>query len=291
MSTKNINTTNALQGLIPVEMATEILRDVADNSAVMQLGNMIPMDTPTKEFPVELTQAGAYWVGEGQKITIDEASWATVKMEAKKLAVIVPATREALEDGSINVLEEVKRQIAEAFAKKFDAAALFGTDSPWGSGKSIVEYAKSNGKNIAATTNVIKDLSDVMGVLEAEEIEPNAFVSTRALKAELRNAENNAGYSIFEDKTKDAPARLHGNPLMFTKNFDKSAAKVITGDFDKLYFGILDDIEYKISTEGTVGNINLFEQDMVAVRATMRVAYLAIKDDAFSVITPATRKK
>lgn len=290
MSTKNIKTTNALQGLIPVDMATEILRDVADNSAVMQLGNMIPMNGPVKEFPVELTQAGAYWVGEGQKITVDEATWATVKMEAKKLAVIVPATREALEDGSINVLEEVKRQIAEAFAKKFDAAALFGEDSPWGSGKSIVEYAKTNGKKVTATANVIKDLSDVMGVLEDEEIEPNAFVSTRALKAELRNAENGAGYSIFEDKTQDSPARLHGMPLMFTKNFKKEDAKVITGDFDKLYFGILDEIDYKISTEGTVGNINLFEQDMVAVRATMRVAYLAVKDDAFAVIEPAMLK-
>lgn len=282
----NLISTNELKGLIPAEMANEIIKDVVSNSAMMRLAKVVPMNAPTKQFPVELTKAGAYWVGEGQKITVDKASWATVELVAKKLAVIVPATKEALQDGSINVLQEVKTQIAEAMAGAFDEAALFGTNSPYGENKSIVEIAKQNSKKLTATNNIIKDLSDVMGLVEEEELEPNAFIASRALKAELRNAENGAGYSIFEDKTQDAPARLHGEPLVFTKNFKKEAAKVITGDFDKVYVGVLDGIDYQISTEGTVGDINLFEQDMVAVRATMRVAYLVIKDDAFAVVEP-----
>lgn len=282
----NLISTNELKGLIPAEMANEIIKDVVSNSAMMRLAKIVPMNAPTKQFPVELTKAGAYWVGEGQKITVDKASWATVELVAKKLAVIVPATKEALQDGSINVLQEVKTQIAEAMAGAFDEAALFGTNSPYGVNKSIVEIAKQNSKKLTATNNIIKDLSDVMGLVEEEELEPNAFIATRALKAELRNAENGAGYSIFEDKTQDAPARLHGEPLVFTKNFKKEDAKVITGDFDKVYVGVLDGIDYQISTEGTVGDINLFEQDMVAVRATMRVAYLVIKDDAFAVVEP-----
>lgn len=282
----NLISTNELKGLIPAEMANEIIKDVVSNSAMMRLAKVVPMNAPTKQFPVELTKAGAYWVGEGQKITVDKASWATVELVAKKLAVIVPATKEALQDGSINVLQEVKTQIAEAMAGAFDEAALFGTNSPYGVNKSIVEIAKQNSKKLTATNNIIKDLSDVMGLVEEEELEPNAFIASRALKAELRNAENGAGYSIFEDKTQDAPARLHGEPLVFTKNFKKEAAKVITGDFDKVYVGVLDGIDYQISTEGTVGDINLFEQDMVAVRATMRVAYLVIKDDAFAVVEP-----
>lgn len=282
----NLISTNELKGLIPAEMANEIIKDVVSNSAMMKLAKVVPMNAPTKQFPVELTKAGAYWVGEGQKITVDKASWATVELVAKKLAVIVPATKEALQDGSINVLQEVKTQIAEAMAGAFDEAALFGTNSPYGTNKSIVEIAKQNSKKLTATNNIIKDLSDVMGLVEEEELEPNAFIASRALKAELRNAENGAGYSIFEDKTQDAPARLHGEPLVFTKNFKKEDAKVITGDFDKVYVGVLDGIDYQISTEGTVGDINLFEQDMVAVRATMRVAYLVIKDDAFAVVEP-----
>ena len=290
MATNNVST-NELQGLIPAEISSEIIKDVAQGSVMMRLANTVPMNTPTKQFPVELTKAGAYWVGEGQKITVDKASWATVELVAKKLAVIVPATREALQDGSINVLQEVKGQIAEAMASAFDDAALFGTNSPYGAGKSIVEKAKAGGKKIQATANLIKDLSDVMGLVEDEELDVNAFVSTRALKAELRNAENGAGYSIFEDKTQDAPARLHGEPLVFSKNFDKTAAKVVTGDFDKVYVGVLDGIDYQISTEGTVGDINLFEQDMVAVRATMRVGFLVIKDEAFAVVEPAVARK
>lgn len=289
MTTNNVST-KELQGLIPTDMASEIIKEVAQNSVMMRLAKTVPMNAPTKQFPVELTKAGAYWVGEGQKINVDKASWATVELVAKKLAVIVPATKEALQDGSINVLEEVRTQIGEAFAAAFDDAALFGKNSPYGTNKSIVELAKQKSKKITATNNIIKDLSDVMGLVEEEELEPNAFVSTRALKAELRNAENGAGYSIFEDKTQNAPARLHGEPLVFSKNFDKTQAKVITGDFDKVYVGVLDGIDYQISTEGTVGDINLFEQDMVAVRATMRVAFLVIKDDAFAIVEPAPGK-
>lgn len=289
MSTNNVST-KELQGLVPAEIASDIIKDVAQGSAIMKLANIVPMNQPTKQFPVELTKAGAYWVGEGQKINVDKASWKTIELVAKKLAVIVPATKEALKDGSINVLEEVKTQIAEAFAAKFDDAALFGTESPYGTGKSIYEIAETASKKVTATKDIVKDLSNVMGLVEEEELDVNAFVSTRAIKAELRNAENTAGYSVFEDKTKDAPAMLHGEPLVFTKNFNKTKAKVIAGDFDKIYVGVLDGIDYQISTEGTVGDINLFEQDMVAVRATMRVGFLVIKDDAFAVLAPNALK-
>ena len=73
MATKNIST-QELQGLIPAELTTEIIKDVAEGSVMLQLAQVKEMDAPTMEFPVELDKPGAYVIGEGQKITIDKAS-------------------------------------------------------------------------------------------------------------------------------------------------------------------------------------------------------------------------
>ena len=42
-------------------------------------------------------------------------------MEAKKLAVIIPVTKRKINDTTINVFEELKPTIAEAFYKAIDA--------------------------------------------------------------------------------------------------------------------------------------------------------------------------
>lgn len=287
MATKNISTVE-LQGLVPAELRTEIIKDVTEGSVMLQLANVKEMNQPTMQFPVELDKPGAYVVGEGQKITVDKASWKTIEMTAKKIGVIVPATREALEDGIINIPQEVKASIANAFARKIDECTMFDSTEFYGSGKSIFELAEGTALN--STGNIFEDASNLMGLVEAEDLEPNGFVAPRTLKAAIRNDKNAALNYVVEDKVNGEPARMHGEAIVYSKHFDKSKAQLLTGDFDKVYVGILDEIEYKVSDQGTVGDINLFEQDMVAIRATMRVAFLVIKPEAFAVLKPAAAR-
>lgn len=288
MATKNISTVE-LQGLVPAELRTEIIKDVIEGSVMLQLANVKEMNQPTMQFPVELDKPGAYVVGEGQKITVDKASWKTIEMTAKKIGVIVPATREALEDGIINIPQEVKASIANAFARKIDECTMFDSTQFYGSGKSIFELAE--GTALTATGNIFEDASNLMGLVEAEDLEPNGFVAPRTLKAAIRNDKTAALNYVVEDKVNGEPARMHGEAIVYSKHFDKAKAQLLTGDFDKVYVGILDEIEYKVSDQGTVGDINLFEQDMVAIRATMRVAFLVIKPEAFAVLKPPTKAK
>lgn len=287
MATKNISTVE-LQGLVPAELRTEIIKDVTEGSVMLQLANVKEMNQPTMQFPVELDKPGAYVVGEGQKITVDKASWKTIEMTAKKIGVIVPATREALEDGIINIPQEVKASIANAFARKIDECTMFDSTEFYGSGKSIFELAEETALN--STGNIFEDASNLMGLVEAEDLEPNGFVAPRTLKAAIRNDKNAALNYVVEDKVNGEPARMHGEAIVYSKHFDKAKAQLLTGDFDKVYVGILDEIEYKVSDQGTVGDINLFEQDMVAIRATMRVAFLVIKPEAFAVLKPASSR-
>lgn len=285
MATNTVLTTD-LQGLIPEELMNELIKETTEGSVMLRLANVKEMKSPIQHYPIMLSGPGAYVVGEGQKIQTDKMTAATIELIAKKLAVNVIMSREALQDGVLNLLEEAKSQIAEAFAKKLDASTLFDSTDFYGVGKSIYELAKAKGNKLVGTGQVFEDASNAMGLIEAADLEPNAFVAPNALKARIRNDKTAALNYVVEDKVNGEPARMHGEPIVYTKSFDKVKADLICGDFDKVYVGILDSIEYKILTEATIGEVNLAEQDMVAIQATMRVGFLVIKDDAFSYVEP-----
>ena len=120
-----------LTGFVPVEQATEIMKDVARGSSILRLSKVSQMESDTKKIPVMTEGAGAYWVGEGERIKTTKAGWIYPELKAKKLAVIIPVTKEKLKDTTVDVFNELKESIAEAFYKAIDAAAIFGTQSPF----------------------------------------------------------------------------------------------------------------------------------------------------------------
>ena len=57
-----------LQGFVPVEQATEIMKDIARGSSLLRLSKVTEMTSDTKKIPVMVEGPGAYWVGEGERI-------------------------------------------------------------------------------------------------------------------------------------------------------------------------------------------------------------------------------
>lgn len=96
-----------LKGFVPKEQSSEIIKKVTRGSSVMRLSRAEPMTSETKSFPVMTSGAGAYWVGEGKRISTSGATWIFPELRAKKLAVIIPVTKEKLEDSTINVFSEL----------------------------------------------------------------------------------------------------------------------------------------------------------------------------------------
>ena len=109
----------------------------------------------------------------------------------------------------------------------------------------------------------------------------------------LRDENGNALFVPGTDQNE-----LYSNPIYFSRNgaWDKTKADIIAGDWDKSLVGIRDGIEYEILKEATLQGtldedgkpISLAEQDMIAIKATMRLGYLVVKDEAFAVLQPKT---
>ena len=79
---------------------------------------------------------------------------------------------------------------------------------------------------------------------------------------------------------------LYGYNLAEIKNgswvLGPTGAVMLAGDFDKAMIGIRSDISFKMFTEGVVSDdtgkviLNLMQQDAVAMRMTMRLAYATV---------------
>ena len=200
-----------LAGFVPVEQATEIMKDVARGSSILRLSKVEPMESDTKKIPVMTDGPGAYWVGESERIQTSVATWIFPEMNAKKLAVIIPVTKEKLNDTTINVFAELRPAIAEAFYTAIDAACLFGINSPFA--KNIFGVAQDAGNVVEVGTNpkLDLDISDVMALVEDAGFDVNGFAAHYGIKNSLRKLRDENGAPLFA-----AGTNFHGRSSRLT---------------------------------------------------------------------------
>lgn len=286
-----------LSGFIPEETSSEIIKDVARGSSIIRLSKAEEMKTDEKKVSVMTSGPGAYWIGEGERIKTSKAAWIYPKLVAKKLAVIVPVTKEKLEDTTIDVFSELRPSISEAFYKTIDSACIFGTASPFET--SLFGKISKAGNTISATDKIDVDVSDLMSKVEESGFDVNGFTATIGLKGSLRKLRDNNGAALFIEGTNQK--EFYSQPIEFVRNgaWDKEKAVIIGGEWKYSLFGMRQGIEFEILKEATLQNtldadgkpISLAEQDMIAIKATMRVAYLCVKENAFAAVIPSAKTK
>lgn len=281
--------------LIPQEYAEAIIKETPQASAIMSLARRLPdMSAKQKNLPVASALVTAAFVNAtysddadtGQKPT-SEAIWANKSIIAEELAVIVPIPEAVLEDADYDIWGEVKPQIVEAFGQAFDAAVLYGTNAPATWPDSILAGATAAGHTVKIGTGA--DLyEDIMGeagtlaLVEADGYLVTGHIGALTMKSKLRGLRDANGVPIFNSSVQEKTRYiLDGSDCIFPLNgaVNPAASLLISGDWSKLVYSIRKDVTYKVLTEAVIqdaaGNIlyNLAQQDMVALRAVMRLGW------------------
>lgn len=284
-----------LQGFVPSPIAQNIIADVTRGSSVLRLSQVQPMESDNKKFPVMAGGPGAYWVGESERIGTSVAQWIFPEITAKKIGVIIPVTKEKLADTTIDVFGAIRPYIAEAFYKAIDAACLFGTNSPFT--KNIYGVAHAQGQEVQVGTNAKLDLdiSDVMALVEAQGMDINGFAADISFKNSLRKLRDANGNQLYVPDVNQNT--LYAQPIEFARNgsWDKTKALCIGADWRYSIVGIRDQIQYEVLREATLNTVtmadgkplSLAENDMIALKATMRLGFLPVKEEAFALLVPA----
>ena len=238
--------------LIPEERAREIIQGVVTQSAVLSQGRRLPnMSSRTYRMPVLDMLPLAYFVNE------------------------------------YDIWAEVRPRVEEAFGKVIDGAILFDENKPdsWRDGIVTTATKATSVVTLGASDDLYDKIMGKDGVIAKVE-ESGFFVTGHmadiSMRAKLRGLKDSTGNPIFKsDMQNGTRYSLDGSTMNFPNNgaFDKSKALMISGDFSQLVYSIRQDITFKLFTEGIVQNTdgtiayNLMQQDMVALRAVMRIGW------------------
>lgn len=274
-------------GTFTKKMTDIIMKDVAENSVVMQLGQYHEMDgLQEKTVYVQTDGVSAYWVNETEKIKTDKPEVVPVSLKAHKLGIILVASREALNYTWEKFFEDMKPQIVEAFYTKIDEAGLLGHETPFAN--SVAKSAKDSSQVVVGPINY-ENLLKLEDKLYEADINPNAFVSKVQNRSALRESRDGDKKTIY-DKVNNT---IDGITTVDLKSKQFKKGDLLAGDFNSLIYGVPYNINFKISEEGQISTmknsdgtpINLFEQEMVAIRVTMDIAVMVTKANAFAKLT------
>ena len=298
MAYNNLISRTDASALIPQEVSNEIIKAVPEASAVMRLARRLPnMSRNQRRLPVMSALATAYFVsGDTSLKQTTEINWENKYLDAEELAVIVPIPEAVLDDSDFDIWGEVKPSLVEAFGIAIDQAVMYGTNIPasWttnlgAAGLIARALAASNNASAAAYTDLYEAImgetgagaAGVLGLLEADGFVASGHIGYVSLRTKLRNVRSTDGVPIFKSNMQDSTRyELDGAPIIFPTNGSVSSTYwLLSGDWTQLVYAMRQDITYKILDQAVIqdagGNIvyNLAQQDMVALRAVMRLGF------------------
>lgn len=278
-----------IESLIPEAVSREIIQNVPEQSAVMRLGRRLPNMTRAQlRMPVLSGLITAYFVdGDTGLKQTTEAAWENKYINAAELAVIVPIPETVLDDQDYDLWAEIRPRLVEAMGIAFDQAVLFGTNAPADWPEDLLDGATAAGN--AVTVGAVGDLYDdimsvggVIGMVEEDGYMVTGHVAALQMRARLRGLRDLQGQPIFVRVMQAATQyELDGAPVEFIRSgaMDVAQALMFSGDWSQLVYSVRQDITYKILTEAVIQDntgaiiYNLAQQDMVALRAVMRLGW------------------
>nr|DAZ67439.1 MAG TPA: Major capsid protein [Caudoviricetes sp.] len=271
-----------LKGSVPTEIANEVIKNIVSQSTAFKVCKHVPMSSDKKVLPMLSDTGSAYWTDEGEEIQTSIHGWEYPELEAKKLAVIIPFTKEKYEDSVMSVMEEIKQGISDAFTRSIDSAIFFGTNTPF---DTDIVGSVLEGSKIENSGKLDMDISDAMSKIEANDLVVNGIVAPNSVKATLRTLRDSNGNALV------VPGGVTGTQIYNTpihiptsKVWDNSKASSIVGDFNRAVIGTRSGITYEVLDQATVGGINLAERDLLAIKCTMRFGFKVVDPKAFALI-------
>lgn len=271
---------------LPASVTSEILSKVQESSKVMSLARQMLLPGNGAAVNVLLSDPEAAWAGETEKKTVSNPTVATKILRGYTLSVIVPFSNQFRRDASA-LYSAIVEKLPDALGRKFDQTVFFGT-AP---GSDFDTLASVTAQSLA---------SDVYQGLVAADTDialhggiSNGYIFSAQGKGILLGAVDDVKRPLFtyDATSRDIP-RVLGQRTEVTKAAFKSGSpsKVgFVGDWNQAVWGMVDGVKINFSEDATLdlgdGNvINLFQQNMFAVRAEIEVGFRALTD-AFNALT------
>jgi len=286
--------------LVPQPLAADIIQEAPKASAALSLMNRTTLSSKTQRMPVLDVLPVAYWVGgdTGMKQTTQQ-QWKNVILVVEELACIVPIPEAYLDDADVPLWSQVQPRITEAVGALIDSAVLWGVNKPATWGESVFVGATKSGHWVTegAGVDLGVDVSNLGLAMAQSGYTVNGFAAMPGMSWKLTGLRSAQGVPIYQPNMQAGPGgNLYGYNLSEVNNGSwinpTAGALMLAGDFTKSIIGIRNDISFKMFTEGVISDdtgkviLNLMQQDSVAMRMTMRLAYATV--NPVTIMQPAS---
>ena len=112
---------------VPDNLSSEIIPLLRQLSVVRSLGaRVIPVPNGNLNIPRQTGAANFQWVGQNKPILSSKVTLGMIKLSAKKLAGMIPASNELLRDGSIAADRFIRDELTSGIAESEDITCLYG---------------------------------------------------------------------------------------------------------------------------------------------------------------------
>ena len=279
---------------LPVDVSNEILQKTQGASAVMTLARQIALPGRGAAINVITSDPTASWVGETSAKPVSNPGLETKIMRAYKLAVIVPFSNEFRRDVA-SLYDALVGRLPGALAAKFDAT-VFGNGSAPGSDfdtfGSVTAQAIGGTLTYGGLVAADADIATNGGIMNGIALAPQG-------KSILLGAVDGDSRPLFINNIAEGavPVVLGARTVLskgaYVAGTSPAPNKVgIAGDWTQAVYGTVEGVKIDYSADATLdlgegAVINLFQQNMFAVRAEIEVGFRA-DTSVFNALTDAT---
>jgi len=263
---------------LPADVSDEILQKTQESSAIMKLARQIALPGRGAAINVITSDPTAAWVGETEAKPVSNPGLETKIMRAYKLAVIVPFSNEFRRDVAA-LYDALVQRLPGALGAKFDNTVFGGTQAP---GSDFDTFASVTKQDIETSTYAGFVAAD--GDIAAHGGIMNGIVLSPQGKSIVLSAVDGDHRPLFINNVSEGavPMILGARTEIAKGAYVSGTPNVVgfAGDWSQAVYGTVEGVKIDYSSDATLdlgsGNvINLFQQNMFAVRAEIEVGFRA----------------
>lgn len=288
-------TTNSMA--LPSDISNEIMQKTQEESAIMRLAHHIALPGRGVTIPVITGDPTAAWVSETAAKPVSNGTPGTKLMQAFKIAVIETFSNEFVRDIPA-LYDALIQRLPGALAGVFDSTVIGATNAP--SATNFDTFANCTAQSILNANN-----GTYLGLVAADaDVAAHGGVMNGLAfgaqgRALLLTATDTTNRPLFLASANDGVVdKVLGVPTYFNKNLYKAGNKTgsvpavvgVAGDWSQAMYGTVAGVEISVTDTATLtsGNttINLWQQNMIAVRAEIEVGFRA-DTSCFNLLTGA----
>lgn len=284
---------------LPADVSQEIWSNAVGESAFMQLARKIRIPGTGTTIQTITGEPTANWVAETNAKPVSAHTFGKHAITPYKLAVIEAFSTEFLRDKNA-LYDECVRRLPAALGKKFDST-IMGTNAP-GSGFDVLGTGVTKQTILSASGHTVYSrFVDADAAISANDGILNAIALAPQGKSIVLGAEDTTGHPIFTAGVgSNTVGSILGANVAVNKGVYVAGAATgsvpaivgVAGDFTGVLWGSVEGVQMSVSDQATIvdgssNTISLWQNNMVAVRFEIEVAFAVMDKSQLVLLTGA----